>query len=300
MFGVVRRVPRLHVDNETVVLAPGVSLESVIVGAASARRWSPQVTSPGLVRCRFVHGSWSITVDVRHSDSEFSVEYVDSSGLFYRSDADDIHGTYNKQVDALRRQIHKVAASRAVSAARAATPAATPAAPAPAAAPAVKPYNVSRLARKPGGGFSYECSIDLSEGVVADIALSRRIQAEIRDLVRAEYAAAVSDGGAKSASVEFPRYEMHDRKVEGEARVLAVELLEFVYDPDTRHGRLAVKVAPGRYEATRQWVRANLGTIAREKNPGLLNSLSGASKFKTEREMLRGDGVLEVEFSTGD
>ena len=81
---------------------------------------------------------------------------------------------------------------------------------------------------------------------------------------------------------------------------MSVELLEFIYDPDTMQGRLAVKVNPRQYEVTRQWVRNNIATLARDKDPSLLNAFAGRSRFSIGREVLRDDNVLEVEFKMGE
>ena len=81
---------------------------------------------------------------------------------------------------------------------------------------------------------------------------------------------------------------------------MTVELLEFVYDPVTAQGRLAVKVNPQQYEQTRRWVHDNIATLARDKDASLLNALAGRSRFTIGREVLRDDNVLEVEFRTGE
>ena len=81
---------------------------------------------------------------------------------------------------------------------------------------------------------------------------------------------------------------------------MTVELLEFVYDPDSAHGRLAVKVNPQQYETTRLWVRNNIATLAKDKNANILSALSGKPRFTIGREILRDDNVLEVEFHAGE
>ena len=105
---------------------------------------------------------------------------------------------------------------------------------------------------------------------------------------------------AASLRIEFPQYAIREGTVEGRAVVLTVSLLEFVYDPVTAQGRLAVKVNPQQYEQTRQWVRDNIATLARDKDPSLFGALSGRSRFSIGREVLRDDSVLEVEFHTGN
>ena len=305
-FGIVRRVPILEVRNEAVALAAGADMSDVIVKAATARRWSATVVAPDVVRCYFASGSWNIVVDVRHAGPSFSIDYVSTEGLFYRPDRRDIHGSYNKQVAALCQRIKREAAR-----APAYTPAApvapvatrTAAAPAAVAAPAasaVKPYVIETFAREPGDKYAYRFELKLSDASAADLTLSRRIQADLRQSVRDDYVASSGTQDATSLRIEFPEYAIRDGKVAGRAVVMTVELLEFVYDPVSAHGRLAVKVNPQQYEATRQWVRNNIATLAKDKNSNMLSMFSGKPRFTIGREVLREDNVLEVEFHAGE
>ena len=122
----------------------------------------------------------------------------------------------------------------------------------------------------------------------------------MRQSVRDDYAAAAGVKDTASLRIEFPEYAIRGGKVEGRAVVMTVQLLEFVYDPDTARGRLAVKVNPQQYEVTRQWVRNNISTLARDKNANVLNVLAGKPRFTIGREILRDDNVLEVEFQAGE
>ena len=109
MLGIVRRVPILEVRNEAVAAPAGTDMSAIIVRAATARRWSATVTAPDVVRCRFDARSWNIVVDVRHAGTMFSVDYVSTDGLFYRPEQHDIHGSYNRQVEALCQRIKREA-----------------------------------------------------------------------------------------------------------------------------------------------------------------------------------------------
>lgn len=297
MFGIVRRAPILQVNNDTVAAAAGVDMTGVILRAASARKWATTVTAPDVVRCQFNGRSWSMEVDVRHSGPTFSITYVSSEGLFYRPEFGDIHATYNKQVEALRQRIKREALHAPVAVIAQTVPSVSAGIP---AATAAKPYVIKEFARESGDGFSYRFALALSDASSADLALSRQIQADLRESVRADYAAASGMKDAATLRIEFPQYAIVDGKVEGRAVVMSVELLEFVYDPDTMQGRLAVKVNPRQYEVTRQWVRSNIATLARDKDPSLLNAFAGRSRFTIGREVLRDDNVLEVEFKMGD
>lgn len=295
MFGIVRRVPMIDVKNEAVAATAGADMSAIIVRAASARRWSATVTSPDVVRCRFDANSWNIVVDVRHAGTTFSIDYVSSEGLFYRPELRDIHASYNKQVDALSQRIKREAIRAPVVVAGPATVAAV----AP-AAPAVKPYAIEAFAREPGDKYAYRFVLKLNDASSADLTLSRRIQADLRQSVRDDYVASAGTKDAASLQIDFPEYVIRDGKVVGRAVVMAVELLEFVYDPTTAQGRLAVKVNPQQYETTRQWVRNNIATLAKDKNANILSSLSGKPRFTIGREVLRDDNVLEVEFHAGE
>ena len=171
-----------------------------------------------------------------------------------------------------------------------------------AAAPAlaaVKPYTIETFAREAGDWHSYRFVLNLNDAVAADLSVSRRIQADLRQSVMAEYMAASGTTDASSLRVDFPQYAISGGKVEGRAVVMMIELLEFVYDPMTAHGRLAVKFNARQYEAARQWVRSNIATLAKDKNNSILDAFSMKPSFTIGRELLRDDNVLEVEFSAG-
>lgn len=298
MLGVVRRVPMIEVRDESVAVSAGTDMSAAIVRAATARRWSATVTAPDVVRCRFDARSWNIVVDVRHTGSTFSIDYVSTEGLFYRPESHDIHNSYNKQVDALSQRIKREAMrAPAVVAVAAAAPAGVAVVP---AAPAAKPYTIESFAREPGDKYAYRFVLKLNDASSADLTLSRRIQADLRQSVRDDYVASSGTKDASTLQIEFPEYSIKDGRVVGRAVVMTVELLEFVYDPVTAHGRLAVKVNPQQYETTRQWVRNNIATLAKDKNANILNALSGKPRFTIGREVLRDDNVLEVEFHAGE
>lgn len=292
MFGIVRRVPMIEVRNEAVSAPAGADMSAAIVRAATARRWSATVTAPDVVRCRFDARSWNIVVDVRHAGATFSIDYVSTEGLFYRPEHRDIHGSYNKQVDALCQRIKREAMSAPVVVVAPVAGAA--------ATPAAKPYSIDSFAREPGDKYAYRFVLKLNDASAADMTLSRRIQADLRQSVRDDYVASSGTKDTSSLQIDFPEYAIRDGKVVGRAVVMTVELLEFVYDPDSAHGRLAVKVNPQQYETTRLWVRNNIATLAKDKNANILSALSGKPRFTIGREILRDDNVLEVEFHAGE
>ena len=297
MFGIVNRVPMIEVKNEAVAVQPGTDMSAAVLRAATARRWSATVTAPDVVRCRFDARSWNIVVDVRHAGGTFSIDYVSSEGLFYRPEMRDIHNTYNRQVEALSQRIKREAMRAPVVVV---SPAATAGVAAVPAASGAKPYTIESFAREPGDKYAYRFSLKLNDASSADLTLSRRIQADLRQSVRDDYVASSGTKDASTLQIEFPEYVIRDGRVVGRAVVMTVELIEFVYDPVTAHGRLAVKVNPQQYETTRQWVRNNIATLAKDKNANILSALSGKPRFTIGREILRDDNVLEVEFHAGE
>ena len=312
VFGIARREPMLVVRDDAVSLAPGADMRSVVLQAAGECKWSAKDVAPGVMRCSISARMWNMEVDVRYAGSAFSIDYVSSEGLFYYPERHAIHPQYNRQVEKLRQRIKRLAPRAAVlnppvvAAAPAQTtagavPTAAVAAPVPAApAPVAKPYSIEKFERAAGDGFSYNFVLALTDAGAADLSLSRTIQADLREAVRADYVAATAAADAASLRIEFPPYAIKNGKVEGRAEVLTVQLQEFVYDPVTAQGRLAVKVDPRQYDATRRWVHDNIATLARDKNKSFLDSLAGTTRFTIGREVLRDDNVLEVEFHAGE
>ena len=297
LFGIARREPMLVVRDCVAAIPAGADLRLVILQAAGECRWTTRDSAPGVIRCSYSARLWNMEVDVRHSGGTFSIEYVNSEGLFYRPEANDIHPSYNRQVDKLRQRI-LILAPRAIPMSPQVV-AVQPAAAASVPQQPIKPYKIEQFERETGDGFSYKFVLTLTNSDAADLSLSRTIQADLRESVRAEYVAATASADAASLRIEFPQYAIRDGKVEGRAVVLTVQLIEFVYDPVTTQGRLAVKVDPRQYDATRKWVHDNIATLARDKNKSFLDSLAGASRFTIGREILRDDNVLEVEFHAG-
>ena len=286
VLGIARRQRMVEVRDVTV---PGSGDKSAaIVNAAIGLKWTATVQGPDVVRCTLRARNWNIVVDVRHFESRFSINYVDSSGLFYRPEAKDIHPTYNVRVAALRDRIMRSAAQR------------MPLQPQQASVPSVKPYTIESFLREPGDKYAYRFVLKLNDASSVDMTLSRRIQADLRQSICDDYVSAAGAKDSSSLQIDFPEYVIREGKVVGRAVVMTVELLEFIYDPETAHGRLAVKVNPQQYETTRQWVRNNIATLAKDKSSNILNAISGKPRFTIGREVLRDDGVLEVEFHAGE
>lgn len=300
-FGLLKQAPMVRVENVPVSLPPGIGSAALVSRAALACKMTPLVVSSDVVRCSAGTSRWNMSVDVHFSGGYFSIEYVSSEGMWYDPDACTIHSGYNSRVESLRRMIMKEAARMAAQpAAVAVTPGAAAAPAAVAVAPAEKPYKVESFKRENGAAFAYSFDLALSQSAQVDLSLNRLIQADLRESVRSEYVSATGGAGDRNAMrIDFPEYAIADGHVRGRVVVLTVQLQEFVYDSNSKQGRLAVKVDPRQYEAVRQWVRNNIATLAKDKDASIFQAISIAPRFTIGREVLRDDGVLEVEFHTG-
>ena len=81
--------------------------------------------------------------------------------------------------------------------------------------------------------------------------------------------------------------------------MLTISVASLIYDPNTRKGKLAVRVNANQYEEARQWVRKNIETLARDKNIALTTGeIPPAAKFYLGREEFKDGNTLEIEFKT--
>ena len=88
---------------------------------------------------------------------------------------------------------------------------------------------------------------------------------------------------------------MKDGRISGRVVVLSFCVTSLAYDPNTRTGKLAVKVNANQYEEARKWIRKNIETLARDKNIALVTGeIPPAAKFYLGREELKDGNVLEI------
>ena len=165
--------------------------------------------------------------------------------------------------------------------------------------PEAKPlYNILSCKREASSDFSYRFELELL-GKNSSLHTFRAVQQEFRQAVKDDYVE--STPGAKSSElfVEFPEYELKNGHIEGRAVVLTISVTSLAYDPNTRAGKLAVKVNANQYEEARKWIRKNIETLARDKNIALTTGeIPPAAKFYLGREELKDGNVLEIEFRT--
>jgi len=104
-----RGVPLQNYDNVAIVRADRAPLTSArvraaVVQAAQRSKWTIEEDAPNRVVATFsIRGKHSLTVEVRYSETQFSIDYRASSNLNYAQGANGpvIHPTYNKEVKAL-------------------------------------------------------------------------------------------------------------------------------------------------------------------------------------------------------
>jgi hypothetical protein len=184
----------------------------------------------------------------------------------------------------------------------ASVPTSQPGAQSQAASPNVKEagllYNILSCKRETGSDFAYRFELELL-GKNSSLRTFRAVQQEFRRAVKEDYVESVPGTKPNELYVDFPEYELKDGKIEGRAVVLSISVTSLTYDPNTRNGKLAVKVNANQYEEARKWIRKNIETLARDKNIALTTGeIPPAAKFYLGKEELKDGNILEIEFKT--
>ena len=160
-------------------------------------------------------------------------------------------------------------------------------------------YTIVSCKRDSGDDFSYRFVLALNGEMQNSLYTFRTIQQEFREAVKADYVESFPSAKRDTLFVDFPEYELGNGKIEGRAVVLTISATSLIYDPNTRTGKLAVKVNANQYEEARKWIRKNIETLARDKNIALTTGeIPPAAKFYLGREELKDGNVLEIEFKT--
>ncbi len=158
-------------------------------------------------------------------------------------------------------------------------------------------YQIISCERETGSDFSYRFVLELADKL--NLHTFRAVQQEFRAAVKADYAESFPGVDERTLFVDFPEYKLDNGKITGCAVVLTISVASLTYDPNTRKGKLAVKVNANQYEEARKWIRKNIETLARDKNIALTTGeIPPAAKFYLGREELKDGNVLEIEFKT--
>ena len=160
-------------------------------------------------------------------------------------------------------------------------------------------YKIVSFDRESGSGFAYRFVLSLQDEDKTSLHVLRQVQKEFRAAVKEDYIESFPGVKQDSLYVDFSEYKLTDGKIEGRAVVLTISVTSLAYDPNTRKGKLAVKVNANQYEEARKWIRKNIETLARDKNIALTTGeIPPAAKFYLGREELKDGSVLEIEFRT--
>ena len=160
-------------------------------------------------------------------------------------------------------------------------------------------YTLVRCERESGRDFSYRFILELKDYGGDSLRTFRLIQQKFRQTVKEDYIESFPNVNKDMLFVDFPEYKLNNGKIEGRAVVLSISVTSLAYDPNTRKGKLAVKVNANQYEEARKWIRKNIETLARDKNIALTTgAIPPAAKFYLGREELKDGNVLEIEFKT--
>ena len=160
------------------------------------------------------------------------------------------------------------------------------------------PYRIIKCKREDGNDFSYVFSLEMADGH-GTLAALRNVQKELRSVIQKDYLEKNSNVDRRTVVVDFPDFQLDEGRIEGRAIVLQVNVTRQEYDPDTRIGKLAMRINPNQLEESRRWIRKNIESLVREKNVALAHgSIPANARFYLGREELKGGNVLEIEFKT--
>ena len=159
-------------------------------------------------------------------------------------------------------------------------------------------YKIISCERDSRDAFSYSFVLELKDDDNS-LRTFRDIQQEFRSVLREDYVESTPGMENQKQYVDFPEYSLENSKIIGRATILSITPVQMKYDPNTRTGRLAVKVNANQYEEARKWIRKNIETLARDKNIALVTGeIPPAAKFYLGKEELKDGNVLEIEFKT--
>ena len=99
--------------------------------------------------------------------------------------------------------------------------------------------------------------------------------------------------------VDFPEYLLDSGRIYGRGVVLTISVEAMSYDPLSRKGRLSIRINTNQFEEARQWVRNNIVDLAMEAKEKVRgDGFSLGTRFYSESETMKENGILEVEFIT--
>lgn len=102
--------PVYNVENKTVALASGVTMEQAILAGGAAKRWTMSSVRPGLVKGHLYARGHEVTVNIPYTQNSYSIEYASSGNMHYNAKKHKIHPKYNQWIRNLDLAISREAA----------------------------------------------------------------------------------------------------------------------------------------------------------------------------------------------
>ena len=165
--------------------------------------------------------------------------------------------------------------------------------------PAIPEHRIVSLERGQGGSFVYSFAIELMRTPTATRAAFELMFKEFSASLKEDYLDAFPSADKDSLFISFSGLKRDGLRISGRAMVLTLKPISLAYDANTRRGKMSVKFNAGQEKEARDWIRKNIGTLARDKNIALTTGVPPpAARFYLGREELKGGNVLEIEFKT--
>ena len=147
-----------------------------------------------------------------------------------------------------------------------------------------------------GNGYRYSFVVKSRTGRLS-FRESRMLQAELRGIIRNDFATSFPAVNRAVLVVDFVKYSLSKDVVEGTASVLPLDILSFQYDNNTRKGMIRICVEPSKMEEARECCRKNIELIVRDKNiVHVAGQLPPEARYYSLSETMSSDNVLEIEF----
>lgn len=158
-------------------------------------------------------------------------------------------------------------------------------------------YRVVSIRRETDRDFAYLFVLELDANIPNPLQASRAIQLDFQKALREDYVETALGTAISSLIVDFPEYRLTDRRIEGWAVVLTIEVDSLLYDPNTHRGKLSVRFGPNQYEDARKYARRNIETLVRDKNVALVaGAIPSEARFYIFDERVKEGNILEIEF----
>jgi len=160
-------------------------------------------------------------------------------------------------------------------------------------------YGNINCERVPGCDFAFTYSVEILDKSQNQIDVWGEVQGKIGETVRKMYAISFPSSSRERIVVDFPEHDLVNGRISGRAVVLAITPVSLNYDADTMCGKLVVRLNAAQFAEARDWIRKNIGTLARDKNIALLTSGQPppVARYYSLSEKFE-DNIMEIEFRT--